>query len=417
MNTARRVAAIVTCLRRFPHALRQGICAIAAALRPRWQALMLGVRARWVVFASLQDAAVRVAALQQQVAAARERLEAHEERERLLARSIHDGEAAAAELTQAATASAEETLLRARATTEAMVGSTQEATAATLRGAQEAAAATLRGAQEAAVATLQEARDAADATLQAARLWVDATLQTARATAQRDVEAMEQEASARIEPFMEAADRLSAAIREMTGEMEGRIQTAGAELSAKIARFETERDEYSGGLVALVDRHAETLERVAHLQADVHERLVPALNRLTAGLKGSDTSWLRPSPGRKDRGSDKGGAPPQAQSRDVTAAAGEAQRPTRSPGEVVVQHINSFHQVKKVVRALSQVGGIEAVRLLTYMDGVATIGVSSECSLASLDVKHLDGLTVDIVEAAPTRLVVRLGPSQPTLLG
>ncbi len=389
---------------------------------------MLGVRARWVVFASLQDAAVRVAALQQQVAAARERLEAHEERERLLARSIHDGEAAAAELTQAATASAEETLLRARATTEAMVGSTQEATAATLRGAQEAAAATLRGAQEAAaatlrgaqeaaVATLQEARDAADATLQAARLWVDATLQTARATAQRDVEAMEQEASARIEPFMEAADRLSAAIREMTGEMEGRIQTAGAELSAKIARFETERDEYSGGLVALVDRHAETLERVAHLQADVHERLVPALNRLTAGLKGSDTSWLRPSPGRKDRGSDKGGAPPQAQSRDVTAAAGEAQRPTRSPGEVVVQHINSFHQVKKVVRALSQVGGIEAVRLLTYMDGVATIGVSSECSLASLDVKHLDGLTVDIVEAAPTRLVVRLGPSQPTLLG
>lgn len=289
-------------------------------------------------------------------------------------------------------------MIRARATTEAIVESAQEAAAATLR----------------------EARAAADATLQAARTWVDATLQTARATAQRDVEAMEHEASARIEPFIEAADRFAADIQAMAGEMEGRIQTAGTELSARIAQFETERDGYSEGLAALIERHAETLERVTQVQADIHERLVPALNRLTAGLKSSDNSWLRSSPGRKDRGGDRGASPPQGQARAVAATpiAGEAQRPPRLSGEIVVQHINSFHQVKKVVRALSQVGGVETVRLLTYVDGVATIGVSTESPLAALDVKHLDALSVDVLEATPTRLVVRLSrPSFPTLPG
>jgi hypothetical protein len=399
MNTARRVAAIATRLRPYPHALRRGISAIVAALRLRWQSLMIEVRARWVVFASLQDAAVRVAALEQQVAAAQQRLAAHQERERLLARSIHDGEAAAAELAGSATAYAEETMLRTRATTDAIVGS-----------AQEAAAATLRNAQESAAATLQEARAAADATLQAARTWVDATLQTARATAQRDLEAMEQEASARIEPFMEAADRFAAGIRAMAAEAEGRIQTAETDLFAKIAQFETERDEYSGGLASLIERHAETLERVAHLQADVHDRLVPALNRLTAGLKGPDMSWLRISPSQKDRGGDKGAAPDQDQTRAVTATpiGRGAQRPARLSGEVVVHQINSFHQVKKIVRAFAQVGGVETVRLLTYVDGAATIGISTECRLAALDVKHLDGLPVDVVETTPTRLVVRL---------
>jgi hypothetical protein len=325
-------------------------------------------------------------------------LAAYQEQERLLARSIHDGELAAEELAQAATACAEETMLRTRATADAIMGS----------------------AQEAAAATLQEARAAADETLRGARMWIDATLEAARATAQREVDAMEQDAAARIEPFMAAADRFAESARAMVGEMEGRVQTAAAGLSARIAQFETERDEYSGGLATLIERHAETLERVRHLQADVQERLVPALNRLNAGLKGSDTSWLRSLPDKKSRDSDTGAALQQGQARPVTPSTtgSETQRLPRLSGEVIVNHINSFHQLKKFIRALSEVGGVEMVRLLTYVDGVATIGVLTEGPLATLDVKHLDGLPVEVVDATPTRLVVRLTrPSYPSFPG
>jgi hypothetical protein len=41
-------------------------------------------------------------------------------------------------------------------------------------------------------------------------------------------------------------------------------------------------------------------------------------------------------------------------------------------------------------------------------NGVATVDVTSAGSLATLDVKHLDGLSLEPVVAAPTRLVLRL---------
>ena len=398
MNTALRAAAIVTRLRAYSHALKRGVFATVAVLRRGLQAFVGAVRARVIVFASLQDAAARVAALQNQVAAAQERFAAYQAQERLLARSIHDGEAAASELTEAATACAEETMIRTRATTDAIMGRAKETAAATLR----------------------EARAAADETLRAARMWIDATLEDARATVQREADAMEQDTAARIEPFMAAADRFAAAARATVEEMEGRVQTAATELSAKIARFETERDEYSRGLAALIERHAETLERVKHVQADVQERLVPALNRLNAGLERSDTSWLRSSPDKKSRGGEKGAGQQQGQARPMPPSpiGSETQGPPRLLGEVIVNGVNSFHAVKKFVRALSDVDGVETVRLLTYADGVATIGVSTEGPLAGLDVKHLDGIPVEVVDTTPTRLVVRLTrPSYPSVSG
>ncbi len=39
---------------------------------------------------------------------------------------------------------------------------------------------------------------------------------------------------------------------------------------------------------------------------------------------------------------------------------------------------------------------------------MATVDVTAAGSLATLDVKHLDGLSLEPVEAAPTRLVLRL---------
>lgn len=391
MNTTLRPTVVVArrFLRTRSRGLARGVSAAAAALTRALLACVAGIRARLVVFASLQEAAGKVAELQQEVAAAQQQVAAHREQERLLALATYQAKQAALELTQAARVSAEETARRTRVATDEIIIAAQEAAAATLR----------------------ESRAAADETLRAARAWAEATLESTRTTAQRDVDAIGDDAAARIEQLVTVADHLAADARVMVQEMEGRVQVAAADLSTKVAAFEAERDEHAQGFAALIERHALTLAQVTHLRADVQERLVPALNRLTAGLQASEM----PPPGapldknglRSDKGAVVAGEEPRLVI--MPPVDGETRPPVQSPGEIIVNHVYSFRQATKVVRALSRVGGVATVRLRAYAGGVATIDVTIDRPLDTLDVNHFDGLAAEVVEATTTRLVLRLG--------
>ena len=329
-----------------------------------------------------------MSALCEQLAAAQDQIAAHQERERLLARALRSAEGEAAALTRTARASAEETIQRTRVATDEIIGT----------------------AQTAATETLAEARAAAAETIRAARAWADEILEQTRAHAQREVDTIGGDAAQKIEPLVAAADRLTSDARKMVEDMEGRIQGATAELSAKIAEFEAERDRYSEGLAALLTRHAEMVERVSHLQADVADRLIPALSRLTEGVQSVDTSWLR-SPRDKDTlGRERNATAPRGPARPATASSieGGARRASRSSGEIAVSHVGSFREATKLVRALSGLAGVETARLRSYGNGVATVDVTAEDSLATLDLKHLDGVSLEVVETGPTRLVLRI---------
>lgn len=325
-----------------------------------------------------------------QIAAAQEQIAVYRERERLLARTIQTAEQAATELSESARASAEEILSSSQASADEII----------------------RTAQDTATRTLKEARAAADEMLRAARAWAEATLEDAGGRAQREVDASEKDAARRIEPLHAAADRLAADAERMVREMEARLHAAAEALSAKVDAFEAEQQQYSQGLVALIARHTETLERVTHLQTDVQERLIPAFNRLTAGLKSSDTSWLRPLADKSGPGRDRRAGVSQTPTRPVTAPAtdGEHRRPpSRTSGEVTVRHVSSFRQAAQLVRALGMLHGVGAVRLRTYASGEATFDVTLDHgTLAALDIRHLDGFSLDVVEVTSTRLVLQI---------
>ncbi|HET9001253.1 MAG TPA: hypothetical protein VFP86_16565 [bacterium] len=357
------------------------------ALDRALRAFVRGARARLNLLASVEEAAAHVSALGAQLAVAQDQIAAHQERERLLARALQAAESEAAALTRATRASAEETIERTRAATNEIIGT----------------------AQVAATETLAEARAAADETIRAARAMAARILEHTRAHAQQDVDRIGGDAADKIAPLVSAADRLTSDARKMVEDMEGRIQAAAGELSAKIAEFEAERDGYAEGLAALITRHAEMLERVSHLQADVEDRLVPALSRLAEGLRSLDTSWLR-SRDKTASGRERRVSAPHGPARPATAPPVDdgARRASRSSGEISVSGVGSFREATKLVRALSGLAGVETVRLRTYANGVATVDVTAAGSLATLDVKHLDGLSLEPVEAAPTRLVLRL---------
>jgi uncharacterized coiled-coil protein SlyX len=329
-----------------------------------------------------------VSALREQLAAAEDQIAAHQERERLLAQALRSAEGEAAALTRTARTSAEETIPRTRVATDKIVGT----------------------AQAAATETLTEARAAATETIRAARAWADEIFEQTRARAQREVDTIGGNAVQKIEPLVAAADRLTSDARKMAEDMEGRIQAAAAELSATIAEFEAERDRYSEGLAALIARHTEMLERVSHLQADVEDRLVPALSRLTEGLQSVDTSWLRSPREKVALGRERKASAPRSPARPATATPIErgARRASRSPGEISVSYVGSFREATKLVRALSGLAGVEAARLRAYGNGVATVDVTAEDSLATLDLKYLDGVSLEVVETGPTRLVLRI---------
>jgi hypothetical protein len=134
---------------------------------------------------------------------------------------------------------------------------------------------------------------------------------------------------------------------------------------------------------------------------------VPALSRLAEGLRSLDTSWLRRD--ATARGRERRASAPHGPARPATApSVDDGARASRSSGEISVSGVGSFREATKLVRALSGLAGVETVRLRTYANGVATVDVTAAGSLATLDVKHLDGFSLEPVEAAPTRLVLRL---------
>jgi cell division septum initiation protein DivIVA len=371
-------------------ALKRALTATVTSLRRVSRRFALGIRARLVVFASLQEAAEKIRTLQLQVAAAQEQIAAYQQRERLLAQALQSAEQVASELTEAATASVEEMVWRARATTDEIA----------------------RTAREAAAQTLKDAQAAADETHRAGRARAAAALEEARGRAQHEVDAIERDAGGQIEPLQAAADRLAADAERMVLEMEARVRAAADALSAKVGQFEADREEYSQGLAALIARHAETVERVTHLQADVQDSLIPALNRLVAGLKGADTSWLRLLADKDGPGRDRRARAAHEATRPVTVPAshGDRRHPSsRMSGDVNVRHVNSFRQAALLVRALGQLSGVEAVRLRAYTSGEATFEVTvGHGTLADLEIRHLDGFSVDVIEVTPTRLILQI---------
>ena len=360
-------------------ALKRGAGRSATALLRAIQGLVRTIHARVAAFAAAQQTAARIVALQKQVAAAEEQAIAHQHRERRLASSLLSAEQVVLEITEAARAHAQETI---------------------------------EAAQVAADEIIQAARVTADGQLAAARAAADEAFRGARAHAEEELNGVAREAAAQMDEVHAAADRLMADTRRMILELKRSAEAQTAAFAEKVAEFEAEREQYAHGLQSLIKRHVDTLETVTHMHAGVQQELLPALRRLMAGLKGVDAGWLR-GPGNKNGGGrDRSPTgPPEPPPPVLSPLAADAPRPTGlacREGVISVRHVNSFKEATRFVNALARVPGMQAVRLRSYTNGMATVEVTVERqTLAGLDLSTLDGFAVNVVESSDTQLVLQ----------
>jgi len=356
---------------------------VAAALVGAGATVGLAIRSRVAPFASAQRASGGILILQKQVASAQRQIALHHQRERKLATDLLSAEQVVVEITEAARAHAQETI---------------------------------EAAQLAADEIIQGARVTANGELARAQAAADDTLRTARAQAHEELTGIAQQSAARMEELQAAADRTIAETRQMVIEIKRAAEAHAAALAEKATSFEAEREEYAQGLKLLVQRHVETLDTVTQLHSGVQQELLPALRRLMAGLKGAEADWL------KRRGSKNGEErdphtvdipptpfPPGA---DELPPAGSPQR----EGVITVRHVTSFKEAAKLVNTLSQIPGVQGIRLRSYSGGVATVDVAlGGRTFAGLDLKALDGIPIAVVESTETQLVLQVvrAPQRP----
>ncbi|HKV44141.1 MAG TPA: hypothetical protein VJT32_05615 [bacterium] len=368
-------------------ALARGAGRGALALGRAAAGVGLTIRTRAGLFASAQRASASIHALQKQVASAQKQIAAHHQRERKLASDLLSAEQVVVEITEAARAHAQDTIEAAQVTANEII---------------------------------QGARVTANGELAVARAAADDTLRTARAQAQEELTGITQQAAVRLEELQVAADRTIAEASQMVLEMKRTAEAHSAALVEKVTAFEAEREEYARGLKLLVQRHVETLDTVTHLHAGVQQELLPALRRMMAGLKGAEADWLKRQGNKNGEARDHravGVAPatpsiPSTPGPDAPSPAGSPRR----EGVITVRHVTSFKEAAKLVNILSQVPGVQGIRLRSYSGGVATVDVAlGGSTLAGFDLKTLDGIPITVIESTDTQLILQVvhAPQRP----
>ena len=210
----------------------------------------------------LKNATANAEELQQQAATAQQMIAAYQEQDAVIARALAEAEGASERIIQSARAKVEETVAAAEAAAQA----------------------------------------AAEEILQSARTTAEETLERARLAARDQVQAAERAAGQRVEEIRKSAEQY----------IEGIV--------AKLEAFVVDREGVSRGLETLVEKHKESLQVIARLRSEVESAVLPALHRMTGGLRSEEAA-----------GEDRA-APPAAQGPSRPAPQGQHAGPQPAAG-------------------------------------------------------------------------------------
>jgi len=180
----------------------------------------------------LKNATANAEELQQQAATAQQMIAAYQEQDAVIARALAEAEGASERIIQSARAKVEETVAAAEAAAQA----------------------------------------AAEEILQSARTTAEETLERARLAARDQVQAAERAAGQRVEEIRKSAEQY----------IEGIV--------AKLEAFVVDREGVSRGLETLVEKHKESLQVIARLRSEVESAVLPALHRMTGGLRSEEAA-------------------------------------------------------------------------------------------------------------------------------
>jgi len=180
----------------------------------------------------LKNATANAEELQQQAATAQQMIAAYQEQDAVIARALAEAEGASERIIQSAKAKVEETVAAAEASAQA----------------------------------------AAEEILQSARKTAEETLERARLAAHDQVQAAERVAGQKVEEIRKSAEQY----------IEGIV--------AKLEAFVVDREGVSRGLEALVEKHKESLQVIARLRSEVESAVLPALHRMTGGLRSEEAA-------------------------------------------------------------------------------------------------------------------------------
>ena len=381
-----------------PAEVREFLLAAAASLERANNELAGVILERTALQAAVKHANAEVETLRAQLAEVQNKLAAYRGQEALLGRAVLDAQRVTEELTRSAREQAERTVAQANATAKEVVETARQSAADLLRAA--------------------------------------------RAHAQQAVEAAERAAASRIAEVQVEAERITAEVRRASTEVRQATQQQIETFVAGLEAFLANREDLAGNLEVLAKHHAESLEVIGRLHAEVERVLIPALRELTQtvsqkepaarGRPLSVTPAAPPAPvpvressvpedvrgpvstardegrhrsdgdreARDEKGRDRGD-----HDRDRGDAA--AAHPT---GELVMSPVHSYLEATKLVTAVSRMKGVKAARLRSYSKGTITIDVVTETgTVAVIDPGQINGGPLAVVEATDSRMVLRLG--------
>ncbi|HET9002061.1 MAG TPA: hypothetical protein VFP86_20665, partial [bacterium] len=246
----------------------------------------------------------------------------------------------------------------------------------------------------------------------------------ARASAQEQIHAAERAAAEHLSRLRAESDQLVEESNRKVEEVQHTAEQYLTSITARLDAFIRDREHVSRGLEALAKNHAESLQIMTRLRAEVQSQILPAVHRLVRRLKGEDageTADTTPLPLPTPEASAPSEAEPPAASEEPAAAAGASAASAEEPaeasvpavrytGEIVVSPIHSFLQATKFMTALSQIKGVASVKLRTYSGAKAAIEVVTEGhTLAGVHCEAVEGFLVEVVESTDTHLVLRIG--------
>ncbi len=302
-----------------------------------------------------------------------------------------------------------------------------------------------RSSREQAERTIAQADVTAAEAVEAARRSAADLLRAARTHSQQAVEAAERAAAARVTEVQVEADRLTSEVRRAATEVRQAAQQQIETFVARLEAFLGNREELAGNLDALAKHHAESLEVVGRLHAEVEHFIIPALRELTQAVTQKEQA-ARGRSSSAPPAAPASAAPAPVPVRDAPAPEGARRSPStshddgrRSDGdrearedrgqdhrdhdrnggqtpaapptaEIVMSPVHSYLQATKLVTAVSRMKGVRTARLRSYSKGAITIDVVTETGTATaIDPTLINGAALDVVEATDSRIVLRLG--------
>jgi cell division septum initiation protein DivIVA len=365
-----------------PAEVRQFLAEAAASLERVNDELARAILDRTTLQTTLKQTSAEVDALRQQLNETREKLAAYQGQEGLMARAW----------------------LNAQQVTESLI----------------------RESRAQAERTIAEANAAAQETVQSARKASADLLKTTRVHAQQAIAAADRAAAMRMAEVRFEAERIIAEARSAAADAQREARQQLEQFIARLEAFLAAREDMWKQLDVLAKSHADSLEVVGRLHAEVEETVLPAVRGLMGALKAKDGDLPGgPATPPGPMGSTAGAPAAIPSPPPRTPATGRVRgilRPSanggkgirvpaaRPTGEIIISPVHSYLEATKLVTAVSRINGVSAARLRTYSKGSIIIDVmTEERPFAALDPHLIDGFPLDVVEATDHRLVLRIG--------